>query len=76
MISTNLPLSAPILPVTVFIDNQPTELLYAGAAPGMVQGVLQINARVPGTVSVGDGIQVMFKVGNYSSPNTVTLSVR
>jgi hypothetical protein len=42
----------------------------------MVQGILQINARGPSTASVGVGIQVMFKVGNYSSPNTVTLAVR
>jgi len=76
MISTDLPLPTPILPVTVFIDGQPAEVLYSGAAPGMVQGILQINARVPSTASVGVVIQVMFKVGNYSSPNTVTLAVR
>jgi uncharacterized protein (TIGR03437 family) len=76
MISTGLPLPAPILPVTVFIDHQPAEVVYAGAAPGMVEGILQINARVPSTATSGDGIPVMFKVGNYSSPNTVTLSVR
>ena len=75
-ISTGSPLPSPVLPVTVFIDNQPAQLLYAGAAPGMVQGIIQINARVPDTVSIGDGIQVMFKVGSYSSPNTVTMSVR
>jgi uncharacterized protein (TIGR03437 family) len=76
MISTDLPLPAPILPVTVFIDAQPAELLYAGAAPGMVEGILQINARVPTTATSGAGIPIMFKVGNYSSPKTVTLSVR
>jgi len=76
MISSGLPLPAPILPVTVFIDHQPAEVVYAGAAPGMVEGILQINARVPSTATSGDGIPVMFKVGNYSSPNTVTLSVR
>jgi uncharacterized protein (TIGR03437 family) len=76
MISTGLPLPTPVLPVTVFIDTHPAELLYAGAAPAMVQGILQINARVPASASKGDGIQVMFKVGDYSSPATVTLSVR
>jgi uncharacterized protein (TIGR03437 family) len=75
-IAGDLPLPAPVLPVTVFIDNQPAEVLYAGAAPGMVQGVIQINARVPSTASSGPTITVMFKVGDYSSPNTVTLSVR
>jgi uncharacterized protein (TIGR03437 family) len=76
MISGGLPLSTPLLPMTVFIDNQPAEVLYAGAAPGMVQGVIQINARVPDTASIGPTTTVMFKVGDYASPNTVTLSVR
>jgi uncharacterized protein (TIGR03437 family) len=75
-ISIDLPLPVPILSVSVFIDNQPAELLYAGAAPGMVQGIIQINARVPSAASSGDRVPVMFKVGNYSSPRMVTLSVR
>jgi uncharacterized protein (TIGR03437 family) len=75
-ISGSLPLPAPNLPVTVFIDTQPAEVLYAGAAPGMVQGVIQINARVPAAASTGATITVMFAVGNYSSPNTVTLAVQ
>ena len=74
-ISTTLPLPAPVLPVTVFIDSQPAELLYAGGAPEMVQGVIQINARVPDSASSG-AIPVLFKVGNYSSPSTVTLWLR
>ena len=75
-ISTDLPLPSPLLGVTVFIDNQPAEVLYAGAAPGMVQGVIQINARVPAAASPGPAIPVSLKVGNYSSPSAVTLSVR
>ena len=41
------PLRVPVLPVKVSIDNQPADVLYAGAAPGLVQGVIQINVRVP-----------------------------
>jgi uncharacterized protein (TIGR03437 family) len=74
-ISGALPLLTPNLPVTVFIDNQPAEVLYAGSAPGLVQGIIQINARVPETASSGV-VTVMFKVGKYSSPNTVTVAVR
>ena len=42
----------------------------------MVQGIIQLNARVPDTASSGDEVKVVFKVGDYSSPNTVTMSVR
>jgi uncharacterized protein (TIGR03437 family) len=42
--------SRPILPVSVTLTGEqelPAEILYAGAAPGMVAGMLQVNARVP-----------------------------
>ena len=71
-----VPLPAPVLPVSIFIDGQPAEVLYAGAAPEMVQGVIQINARVPATASTGPTITVVFAAGNYSSPSTVTVAVK
>jgi uncharacterized protein (TIGR03437 family) len=66
------PFPAPRLPVTALIDNKPAEVLYAGASPGMVEGVIQINVRVPATASTGE-IQVVVQVGSYPGPNTVTL---
>jgi uncharacterized protein (TIGR03437 family) len=41
------PLPKPRSPITVEIDLQPVEVLYAGAAPGLVAGVLQFNVRLP-----------------------------
>ncbi len=35
------------LPVQVTFDGQPGEVVYAGAAPTLVSGVFQINARLP-----------------------------
>lgn len=40
------PLPAPVLPVTV---TQGFSILYAGAAPGLVEGVFQINLQLPMT---------------------------
>jgi len=74
-ITSGLPYPMPLLPVHVFIDNQPAEVLYAGAAPGIVQGVLQINARIPPGVSEG-GVTVTIQVGDTLSPNTIMLVVR
>jgi uncharacterized protein (TIGR03437 family) len=74
-ITSDLPYPKPLLPVHVFIDNQPAEVLYAGAAPGSVQGVLQINARIPPGVSEG-GVTVTIQVGDTLSPNTIILVVR
>ncbi len=69
----NLP--TPILPVAVLIDGQPATVLYAGEAPGLVAGVMQVNVRVPAGISSGQ-VSVIVSVGNNSSQNGVTLSVR
>jgi uncharacterized protein (TIGR03437 family) len=37
----------PVLPVSVLFAGVSAEILYAGPAPGLVAGVLQINARIP-----------------------------
>ena len=36
--------------VTVYIGDEPAEIVYAGAAPGLGNGVAQINFRVPEAV--------------------------
>lgn len=33
--------------MTVKMDGEPAEILYAGPAPGQVAGIVQINFRVP-----------------------------
>jgi uncharacterized protein (TIGR03437 family) len=70
------PYPAPLLPVTVLIDNQPAEVIYAGAAPALVMGLVQINVRVPSAASSGPEVPVVFKVGDYSGLNVVTLAIR
>jgi uncharacterized protein (TIGR03437 family) len=65
-----------VLPVTVLIDGQPAEILYAGAAPGMLLGFVQVNVRIPNTVTAEGDLRVALKVGDYASPTIVTLNVR
>ncbi len=62
--------------VTVTIGDLPCETNYAGAAPGLVSGVLQINAQVPAGVTPGAGVPVQIKVGTVTSQPGVTLAVR
>jgi uncharacterized protein (TIGR03437 family) len=75
VIAGTLPLPAPILPVTVQIDGQDAEVFYAGQAPGLVEGVMQINAKIPDSAASGE-VSVNLKVGDAASPATVTLMVR
>jgi uncharacterized protein (TIGR03437 family) len=46
-------LSTPLLPVIAYLDGQPATLLYAGSAPGLVAGVLQVNLQLPGQLASG-----------------------
>jgi uncharacterized protein (TIGR03437 family) len=46
-------LVTPVLPITAQIDGQPAQVLYAGSAPGLVAGVLQINLAIPAQLSPG-----------------------
>jgi len=73
---TVAPYPLPNLPVSVTIEGVPAQVLYAGAAPGLVAGVIQINVVVPETAWVAPFDQVVVTVGNYSSPDAVTLAVQ
>ncbi len=58
----------PVLPVFVSISGYPAEILYAGPAPGIVAGVLQINVRVPDVLCHGYW-------QCWLNPNAVSVSV-
>jgi uncharacterized protein (TIGR03437 family) len=70
LIGEELPI--PTLPVSATVNGQDAEILYAGGAPGLVAGVLQVNLRLPPTVS--RDVQVVLTVGPRSS-QTVTVAV-
>ena len=65
----------PAQPVTVQIDGQPATVLFAGEAPGLVSGVLQVNVQVPENARSGD-LPVTISVGGIASQTGVTVSVR
>jgi uncharacterized protein (TIGR03437 family) len=69
-------LPKPQAPVVVLIGGAQAEVLYAGAAPGLVAGVLQVNARIPQSAPSGPGVPVSLVVGNASSQSGLTLAVQ
>lgn len=65
----------PLQTVSVTIGGQSAVLNYAGAAPGLLAGVLQVNAVVPATV--GSGAQpIVLQVGSAASPAGVTVAIQ
>jgi uncharacterized protein (TIGR03437 family) len=72
-ISTPYPI--PQGPVAVTIGGQPAEVLYAGAAPFLVNGVFQINVRVPTGIAAGNA-PVAASAGGVGPPQNVTVAVK
>ena len=65
----------PVVPVTVTMGGEPATVLYYGAAPGLVAGVIQINAQIPPGVESG-AVPVVVRVGNAVSQTGLTVSVK
>jgi uncharacterized protein (TIGR03437 family) len=63
-----------VLPVTVTIGSQTAVSNYAGGAPGIVQGVIQVNAQIPSGLPAGNAA-VVVKVGTVESQAGVTVAV-
>jgi uncharacterized protein (TIGR03437 family) len=68
-------LPKPVATVTVDIGGQPAKVSYAGAAPGMMPGVLQVDAEIPASVQPGNSVPVHVTVGSVASQDGVTLAV-
>ena len=65
----------PAQPVQVLIDGRPAEVQYAGAAPGAVAGLFQVNARIPLDASSGS-VPIEIHVGNAASQPGMTIAVQ
>jgi uncharacterized protein (TIGR03437 family) len=49
---------------------------YAGAAPGSVAGLTQINVQVPAGVTPANALPVIVKIGDFASTASVTVAVK
>jgi uncharacterized protein (TIGR03437 family) len=72
-------LKSPLQAVTATIGGVPATVTYAGSAPGLVYGIMQVNVQIPTTVTPGAAVPIVITVGTFSSQsgsNAVTLSVQ
>jgi uncharacterized protein (TIGR03437 family) len=67
------PLPRPALPVKVWLANREVPILYAGPAPGLVAGLLQINIQIPADLPDQSPLPVVLEVGSTRSPAGVSL---
>jgi len=69
-------LPKPVAPVSVEIGGVAASIEYAGAAPGSIPGLFQINVRIPQEVQRGDRVPIHVKIGTGSSQQGVTVAIR
>jgi uncharacterized protein (TIGR03437 family) len=69
-------LISPRAPVLVRFEKLAGQVLYAGAAPGLVNGALQINVVVPRDVVGGGQAPVRIVAGGAASPPGTTIWIK
>lgn len=79
-VASTTPLTpTPLLPISILIgppgSQQSANYSFAGEAPGIVSGALQLNVQIPTTVSSGD-LPIIVSIGSNSSQSGVTVSVK
>jgi uncharacterized protein (TIGR03437 family) len=63
-------------PINVTIGGQPAQIQYAGEAPTLVSGVIQINAMVPNSVASGNQPVVVTIGTNTNNTQSITVAVQ
>ena len=69
-------LPQPILPVSAKVGGQPAEVLYAGGAAGLVEGIIQVILRIPRGASTGPSVPVVVQIGDRASQPGLTLALQ
>jgi uncharacterized protein (TIGR03437 family) len=61
------------MPAVAVLDPyyRPLEAVWAGAAPGIVNGVMQINFQLPGSIPEGGGFAFAVVVGGVRSAQSM-----
>jgi uncharacterized protein (TIGR03437 family) len=61
---------------TVQVNGVDGTVLYFGPAPGLVDGVFQMNVRLPATLSAGRAVPLVVTIGGQPSQAGVTIAVK
>ena len=72
---TGTPLPRPLQTVAARTGDATAEVLYAGGAPGFIEGVLQVNLRIPPSGPTGV-VPLVLTMGSERSPASVTVAIK
>jgi uncharacterized protein (TIGR03437 family) len=76
MSGPSLPLPVPAANVSVTIGGQPATISYAGEAPTLVSGVLQVNVAIPTDINPGNQLVVLTIGNNSNKLQPITVAVK
>jgi uncharacterized protein (TIGR03437 family) len=65
-----------LLPVTATVGGIAAEVTYAGAAPGLIAGAVQINVHIPKATAPDLSTPISLSIGSASTPAGVTVSIQ
>ncbi|HXA67660.1 MAG TPA: BACON domain-containing carbohydrate-binding protein [Bryobacteraceae bacterium] len=68
-------LTQPLANVSVTISGQRADVLYAGGSPGSVEGLLQVDVRIPAGTPSGNA-PVTMQIGTATTPSGGTIAVQ
>jgi uncharacterized protein (TIGR03437 family) len=60
-------LLSPVLPISATIGGIPVTPLYAGTAPGIVTGIMQVNLQIPLNAPSGPSVPIVITAGTGAS---------
>jgi uncharacterized protein (TIGR03437 family) len=63
-------------PITVTVGGLPAQVQYAGDAPGLIAGVLQVNVQIPTGVASGSNAPIVINVGGQTTQANVTVAIK
>jgi uncharacterized protein (TIGR03437 family) len=69
-------LKKPNLAVTATIGGVAATVTYAGSAPGIVSGVMQVNVQIPAGAASGGAVPLVITVGTTPCQSGVTVAVQ
>ena len=69
-------LPKPLLAVKAWVGGIEAPVHYAGAAPSLVAGVIQINVQVPLSIKPGNAVPIKISIGDLPSPPELTVAVQ
>lgn len=70
------PFPAPVLGFSATVNGVEAPVLFAGQAPGLIAGAVQVNIQIPAGTASGSA-QLMVYIGNYQTQiSGTTIAVR